>query len=274
MTEFKLTDITPNLTDEDAQQQILSWLHRNPNKQIFSIDEVIGDYLLKNKPPNLETQSGFYKPVTCETVTGSEPFYDAIWYLCSRSILRPYPIREQNELQFPKNFSAKFVITQYGRSWLEKFDTNNCTPSEYGRFSQLLSSRVYLFGDGYNSRSQEAIGCYRSHNYFSCCVMCGSAYESVLLALAIKKKGNEDEILTMYSASQGRSRVENYLIGQKNQFIQKEFRKYTDLLKYWRDDASHGAASSIQEEEAYTSLILLLRFVQFAEKNFAELTSP
>ncbi|MEA5583519.1 hypothetical protein VB620_19515 [Nodularia harveyana UHCC-0300] len=207
-------------------------------------------------------------------MTGSEVFYDAAWYLCSRSILRPYPVTEQNELNYPKNFSAKFVITQYGRSWLKKFDPNNCTPSEYGRFSQLLSNRVNLFGAGYNSRSQEAIGCYRSQNYFSCCVMCGSAYESVLLALAIKKKGDEEETLRMYSSSTGRSRVENYLIGQKNQFIQKEFRQYTDLLKYWRDDASHGAASGIQEEEAYTSLILLLRFVQFAEKNWTELTSP
>lgn len=274
MVKLKIPDIMPDITDEDAINHIFRYLNKNRQVQYFLISELIESVLEENKPPNLEIQSGHLQPITYDCVTGSEAFYDAAWHLCSRNILRPYPVHYPNELQYPVNFSGKFVVTQYGRNWLEKFDQNNCTPSEYGRFSQLFNDRVHLFGAGYNSRTQEAIKCYRSQSYLACCVMCGSAYESILLALAIKKKGSEDEILRTYNASTGRSRVENYLIGQKNQFIQKEFTRYTDLLKYWRDDASHGSVSSIQEEEAYTSLILLLRFVLFAEKNWDELTSP
>ncbi len=96
---------------------------------------------------------------------------------------------------------------------------------------------------------------------------------SLTLALAIKKSGDEQDILDRYKSSRGRTIIENYLIGQVSQFIQTEFRKYSDLLKYWRDDAAHGASLNIGEEEAFTSLILLLRFIQYAEKNFSILTS-
>jgi hypothetical protein len=42
------------------------------------------------------------------------------------------------------------------------------------------------------------------------------------------------------------------------------FRNLTDLLKYWRDDASPGIASDISEFEAYEALARLLRFSHFA----------
>jgi hypothetical protein len=103
--------------------------------------------------------------------------------------------------------------------------------------------------------------------------MCGATYESVLLALAIKKSGNEQDILDKYKSSRGRTIIENILIGQVNDFIKADFRKYSELLKYWRDDAAHGASLNIGEEEAFTSLILLLRFIQYTEKNFSVLTS-
>jgi hypothetical protein len=45
------------------------------------------------------------------------------------------------------------------------------------------------------------------------------------------------------------------------------------LLSYWRDEAVHGTASQISETEAFTSLILLLRFAQYATDHWSELTA-
>ncbi|WP_016949949.1 hypothetical protein [Anabaena sp. PCC 7108] len=274
MNELKLTDITQNFTEEDACKQIVSWVTRNStNHQVINIDKVIEDYLEKHKPNGWDTKSGVYCPTFYDTETSVEAFYDAAWYFCSRGILRPAPLNNQEELQYPKNFCAKFLLTSFGKKWISKCEINECIPSEHGRFSKLLSDRDNLFGQGYQSRSQEALSCYRSQNYFACCVMCGATYESVLLALAIKKSGNEQDILDKYKSSRGRTTIENILIGQLNGFIKADFRKYSELLKYWRDDAAHGASLNIGEEEAFTSLILLLRFIQYAEKNFSVLTS-
>jgi hypothetical protein len=45
------------------------------------------------------------------------------------------------------------------------------------------------------------------------------------------------------------------------------------LLNYWRTDGAHGKPSKIGENEAYTSLTLLLRFVVFVTDNWDELTA-
>ncbi len=274
MTKLKLADITQNFTEEDACKQIVSYVTLNSNRnQVIDIDKVIEDYLEKHKPNDWDTQLGHFDPTNYDSENGVEAFYDAAWYFCSRGILRPAPLTNQEELRYPKNFCAKFLLTSFGKKWISKCEINECIPSEHGRFSKLLSDRDNLFGQGYQSRSQEALSCYRSQNYFACCVMCGATYESVLLALAIKKSGNEQNILKKYNSSRGRSTIENLLIGQRNQFIQADFRKYSELLNYWRDDAAHGASVNIGEEEAFTSLILLLRFIQYAEKHFSVLTS-
>ena len=44
------------------------------------------------------------------------------------------------------------------------------------------------------------------------------------------------------------------------------------LLKYWRDAASHGRRSGIADNEAYTALAVLLRFAQFANDRWTDLT--
>lgn len=103
--------------------------------------------------------------------------------------------------------------------------------------------------------------------------MCGAAAESIILALANHKTGDDTKVLSMYSASGGRGRIENLIIGKKDKPIQDEFRGYVSLLKYWRDIAAHGKASGIQDPEAYTSLALLLRFAQFANDRWNELVT-
>ena len=102
--------------------------------------------------------------------------------------------------------------------------------------------------------------------------MCGAAAESILLALAIEKKGDEEETLRLYRSAQGRKRIIDSLIGSKDQRTKDEFSSFASLLNYWRDESSHGTASEIRENEAFTSLSLLLRFAMFAENNWGQLT--
>jgi hypothetical protein len=101
--------------------------------------------------------------------------------------------------------------------------------------------------------------------------MCGAAAESILLALAIAKNGDEAEVLRMYAAANGRSKVENLLIGQAGDRIKSQVRGLTELMKDWRDEAGHGRFSEISADEAATALDLLLRFALFADKEWDQI---
>jgi hypothetical protein len=208
-----------------------------------------------------------------DTQTNSTPFYDASWNLCVRGILRPDITYPQKHFEYAEIIGSRFSLTPYGRQWLNQISGHECIPSEYGRFSQLLTGHVHRFGNGYHIRSQEAVSCYRAHTYLSCCVMCGAASESILLALAIAKNGDEKRIIKEYGASGGRTKIEKLLLSQQNSHIQKELPIYTSLLNYWRDHAAHGADTTINENEAFTSLLLLLRFAQFADEKWDMLTT-
>jgi hypothetical protein len=101
--------------------------------------------------------------------------------------------------------------------------------------------------------------------------MCGAAAESIILRLAVDKTGDEPAALRDYEAAGGRGRVERRLIGSLAVPLQSEFRRYTDLLKPWRDSASQGRAIHMTEAEAFGALILLLRFTIFAAEHRAEI---
>jgi hypothetical protein len=62
------------------------------------------------------------------------------------------------------------------------------------------------------------------------------------------------------------------IVGQARTALAGPFRSATGLLTYWRDDAAHGLTSDISEIEAHEALSRLLRFAQFANDNWAELT--
>ena len=94
--------------------------------------------------------------------------------------------------------------------------------------------------------------------------MCGAAAESILLAVAIAKSGDEGTTLSTYRTASGRRKVVDSVVGQTGQTIAEAFRSATGLLSYWRDEASHGMASTISEIEAHEGLARLLRFAQFA----------
>lgn len=274
--------ILPVIPEEDALGFIIAWL-KSPQQYnnstglltdgTFYLPDVITAYLQRlmadeqrRNPPQGMTS------YELDHVKNSSPFYDAAWQLCRRSILRP-GISFSRQIQTGGEIvGARFAVTPYGKIWLNQTNSYDTIPFEHDRFTQLLLGHVPRFGQGYRSRAQEAMSCYRAHSYFACCVMCGAAAESILLALAIAKKGNEEEVLREYRASNGRSKVEKMLIGQQSQQIQQDFATYTSLLKYWRDEAAHGTLSDIDDEEAFTSLILLLSFARFADSRWNTLT--
>jgi hypothetical protein len=116
------------------------------------------------------------------------------------------------------------------------------------------------------------VTCHRFGAYLACCAMCGAAAESILLAVAIAKSGDERATLTMYRAANGRRKVIDRVVGQARPTIAEPFRSATGLLAFWRDEAAHGPASTISEIEAHEALARLLRFAQFANDNWGEIT--
>jgi hypothetical protein len=273
----------PPLTEEEALRRIINWL-RGSRRKAFNpvsspdyghelyipnvIIECFHEVIEEDKRRNPVTGMRQYSMNLHQEETS--PFYDAVWTLCRNGILRPDP---PNPNSNGEDSGRGFTVTSYGKEWLSEVSGYECIPAEYGRFSQLLAGHSHRFGDGYHSRSQEAVSCYRAHTYLACCAMCGASAESIMLALAIAKNGSEEAVIREYKSANGRSKIENMIIGQQKDRIKQEFTNFTSLLKYWRDTAAHGARSTIGEEEAFTSMLILLRFARFADENWDELTT-
>ena len=183
------------------------------------------------------------------TKDNSGPFYTAAWTLCLRGVLLPGAVHPNpSDSGRPPTgivLGGGFNLTGFGKKWLADTSGFECVPAEYGRFAQILAAHSNRFGAGYHSRSQEAARCYQAHAYFACCVMCGAAAESVLLALAIAKRGDEDYVLREYNTASGRSKVERMLTGQRSEHVRQTFTTYMELIKYWRDTAAHGVGTSV-----------------------------
>jgi len=258
------------MNEEEAFHYIIHFLRNRPVIKYSSygydlyLPGIIQHYAEKHEV--LEDQDVYRR-----TVELSPYFYAAAWELCRRGIIRP-GIRAMDLQSTPDGSAGNgYSITPFGKVWLSESDRDDYIPTEPGRFSQMLKPFQEDLGPGFYERAQQAIRCYGAHAYLACCAMCGAAAESIFLAIAIKKK-DEEEILKIYRSSPGRSKIENIIIGKARSQIQNEFRGYTVLLKYWRDEAAHGRASGIADNEAYTSLALLLRFAHFVKDHWDEIT--
>jgi hypothetical protein len=195
-------------------------------------------------------------------------FYDAAWELCRRGVLRPSTKNSAGQAGVEGN---GYSVTGLGRMWLESgavlpilVDSN--------RLGELFRSLAARLGDGFLQRAAEAVRCHSFGAYLASCAMCGAAAESVLLAVAIAKSGDEAATLRTYQAARGRRQVIESVAGGIRPAIAEPFRTAMALLSYWRDDAAHGIASTISEIEAHEAIARLLRLVQFAQDNWAELT--
>lgn len=196
----------------------------------------------------------------------------AAWEFCRRGVLRP-GVKEFGGQATDDGQGAGFTITPFGRQWLDQTDLDDHVPIGTERFSQMLGVFTDRYGPAFRQRSQEAIDCYGAHTYLACCTMAGAAAESILLAVAMGKVG-EEQVAREYRGAAGRLRVESMVIGQQGQGIKTKFQCGTDLLKYWRDASAHGEVAQITENEAFTALSALLRFAQFVSDEWEGLTQP
>jgi hypothetical protein len=259
-----------SITYEDAIKLLIRWL-RQPDHGGYGsygyeiyLPALIRSYLEKQRIHDYQQEPHLQDMIPV--------LYDAAWDLCRRGILRP-GVRGWNEQATADGASGNgYSITPFGRQWLSEGDHDDFVPIEPERFAQMLAPFQGRFGPSFQERSQEAVRCYGAHAYLACCTMCGAAAESILLGTAISKT-NEATVLPLYNRSSGRRQVENLILGQVRQELREEYKGYMNLLKYWRDQASHGKAANISDNEAYTSIALLLRFALFVNDNWPELTS-
>lgn len=270
------------MTEEEALTRVIAWLKpqsslrrfNSPDVQTYGHDlyipALVNALLCEMSSQLPRPQMGITRTYFDQNLN-TEELYAAAWNLCRRGVMYPSSSPLGRQIEYSQIPGAGFMLTEYGEQWLSGLE-NECVPSEYGRFSQLLNSHGAHFGHGYLARSQEAISCYRAHAYLATCAMCGGAAESILLAVAIARVGNEEEVLKAYRTGSGRSKIETIVLAQQNSHVMRELPNFTALIHYWRDESAHGAQSNISEEEAFTSLILLLRFAQFADSRWDELT--
>jgi HEPN domain-containing protein len=264
--------MTINLHRDDAARFLMTVLRERPenvrsNGNDVWIPKVAEEYLreISDKPiaVNDSTTLDFY-PL----------FHDAAWDLARRRVLRLSEIYPNVPLGPRVSRGAGYCLTEAGRARLVDLVDQSWVPVDPSRYSEALKRFVVNFGSGFERRAYEAARSYDSGNYLACCAMCGAAAESILLAVAIAKSGDEGITLSTYRTASGRRKVVDSVVGQTGQTIAEAFRSATGLLSYWRDEASHGMASTISEIEAHEGLARLLRFAQFAADHWVELTRP
>jgi hypothetical protein len=267
----------PRTSEEDALATIITAL-RSPRRRSnpiaqpdygydLYIPNVIFDRLDEQRESIRSSRQG-PEVYTYDANVNAAPYYAAAWNLCLRGVLVPGVVRSGASGVV---IGAGFNLTAYGRQWLEDASGFECVPSEYGRFAQILAAHSTRYGPGYHSRAQEASRCYQAHAYYACCAMCGAAAESILLALAIDKTKDEAAVMQQYNTASGRSKIERLLTAQLKESLRQSVANYLELLKYWRDSAAHGAEVNVGEEEAFTSLMVLLRFAQFGDSHWNQL---
>ena len=223
----------------------------------------IFDLYLKNvcKHQNYQIEAGYryIAPV----------FGAAAWDLCRRGVLLPGVVDRYGQIA---GHGDGYTVTPTGAKWIKAVAQGVPLPIEPGRFSKLLDGFTQRLGAGYEERSQEALRCYGASAYLGCCAMCGAAAESILLGMAIAEDGDQEKTEKSCSSGGDRRESENLILASQPENVQTECRGYLGLLKYWGDLTPHGKASGVGEAEAYTALMLLLRFAQFANDRWDELT--
>src|SRR5262249_17427164 len=140
---------------------------------------------------------------------------------------------------------AEFMLSAFGKAWLK--DASQRPTVDPSRLAELLQTFAYRFGGGYSQRATEAVRTYRTCSYLAACVMSGAAAESILLAVAIAKVGDEAKVLATYKSSNGRRSVTQQIVANVPQGIAAQFQTAMQVLHYWRDDAAHGSTTTITE---------------------------
>lgn len=182
-----------------------------------------------------------------EAQAASPVFYEALWELCRRGILRP-GVTETTAQGIADG--GGYCVTTYGRTWLSEANESHFILMQPGSLATAFEQFSEKFGPGYRQRTQEAIRCRTAEAWLAACAMVGAAAESILLAVAVAKSGNEDQAMGAYAASNGRRSIMNQIIGQAPAHISRPLTSGMSLLSYWRDSAGHGQVAIISGAEA------------------------
>ena len=208
-----------------------------------------------------------------QRVNGVSPaFMNAAWTLARLGVIRPGVREFKGQTTDEGAGGCGFSVTFYGRKWLQDGAEKDNVATHPGRVSEMLDKFTPKYGQAYKQRSQEAVGCYVAQKFLACCAMCGSAAESILVAIGIEKEKDETKVLADYLASGGRLKLENMVFGQQTKVVREKYKNFVGLLNTWRDSAAHGHAIGISEREAHTALVLLLQLAGFVESHWADLT--
>jgi hypothetical protein len=201
-----------------------------------------------------------------------QPFYDAAWELCRIGVMRPGEFAPRGWATDAGLFSGDtFSITHFGRAWLK--DARQRPMADPGRLSKVLQGFADRFGGGYEQRATEAVKTYRTGNYLAACMMSGAAAESILLALATAKIGDEAKVLVEYNTTGGRRRVSKRVSSNVSSALANRLEACLQPFGHWNDSAGHAMMTTVSEMEAHIGLSDLLRLAQFAHDHWAELTA-
>lgn len=278
----KLTIALPTQpTHEEAQAHLQVWLRdkvvgggasfKTNGSFQFSLTGFLQNQIAATNTEALEAyRSAEERPsVVHDLVTNSAPYFDVAWELARRGILVPVVIHNAGAF---RAIADEYRLSPYGLRWAGQLSNDAVLPTETSRFSTLLMKHSARYGPAYVSRGQEALACYGGQHYLASCTMSGAAAEAIVLALAVARIGDEAKVLADYRTQSGTSKVLKALGGQLKEGRRQELETFFSLLKYWRDGAAHATAADFDEEAAFTSLILLLRFAHYGEARWNELT--
>jgi len=138
-------------------------------------------------------------------------FYEAAWELSRRGTLRP-GVREFGG-QATDGIAEGYSVTARGREWLNNVAGGVLVLLEPTRLARAFKALASKLRSGFLQRATEASRCHVFGLNLACCAMCGAAAESILLAVAITKSGDEEATMRLYRTSQGRRKVTDLVIG-------------------------------------------------------------
>lgn len=246
----------PSLRDQGV-----AYNNQRPAGADIAIYRVVGDYYSQVHGAdfrNLDSQESIFIP-----------FYDAAWELCRIGVLRPGAVAPKGGGGGGAFRGDDYALTAFGIQWVKAAAGGLAIPTDPGRFIEVIKPFEKVYGAAFLQRASEAVRCHRTNNYLACCVMAGAAVESILLALAIAKTGDEDKVIAEYRAASGRKKIMDRLLANVSQTVADPFRSAAGILSFWRDEAGHGRETTISEIEAHSALTQLLRLAQFASDNRA-----
>jgi hypothetical protein len=199
----------------------------------------------------------------------SPVFYEAAWELCRRGMVRPGVKRAGDQAVEEGGYS----LTIAGRAALGTLDATSILLAQPGSLAAALAQYRSRFGEGFYQRALEAIKCRNAEAWLACCSMAGAAAESVLLALAVAKVGDEQQVLRTYRQAGGRQKVLNLIVGRASASTRDTLTTFSGIISMWRDEAAHGRASPIGAANADEALRQLLHMCQWVDREWATLTT-